>query len=137
MTNKKRLGPLSIFTFRGYPQGVFITNKYLITWKLTLQSTWEQHACNKQNLSLFKISHGCKMMQLQYIESSRATLLSKHLYKCTLACMSCMYIKHIHIDSTMYIYRSRYTYTSLHMSHLCKIPKGLITQMFDVFFPCF
>ena len=100
-----------------------------------------------QQLSLFKISHGCKMMQLQYICAKLELNQAAQRFSANIstnvplrACHACIYIYthiHIHINSTRYINRSRYTHTSLHMSDLCKIPKDLFTQIFDVFFPGF
>ena len=98
-----------------------------------------------QQLSFFKISHGCKMMQLQYICAKLELNQAAQRFSANIstnvplhACHACIYnYKHIHthINSTRNINRSRYTYISLHMSDLCKIPKDLFTQIFDVFFP--
>lgn len=96
-----------------------------------------------QQLSLFKISHGCKMMQLQYVCAKLELNQAAQRFSANIstnvplhACHACIYKHiHIHINSTRNINRSRYTYMSLHMSDLCKIPNDLFTQIFDVFFP--
>lgn len=140
MPNKKLL--IFVFgSFRGYPQGVFITSMYLIAWKLILESTWEQ-PCNNYHCLRFPMavrwcSYSIYVRNWNWIKPRNA---SQQTSLQTYPCMHVMHVYiythiHIHINSTRYINRSRYTFTSLHMSYLCKIPKDLFTQIFDVFFP--